>query len=141
LAHVADPFGSSADATDRATRWSRRLADSGPTGALRHAVARLLLGPSAGRPRIDDGHLLMQLRAAHGYFEGIAATERRRRELEAVRSVPDRDILARFPRLVVPTYAGDARFFDSDAFRSLLPADWPLEFAELDSLMEPGPVG
>jgi hypothetical protein len=141
LAHVADPFGSSADATDRATRWSRRLADSGPTGALRHAVARLLLGPSAGRPRIDDGHLLMQLRAAHGYFEGIAATERRRKDLEAIRSVPDREILTRFPRLVVPTYAGDEEFFESNAFQSLLPSDWPLEFVELDSLMDLEPGG
>ena len=79
----------------------------------------------------------MQLRAAHGYFEGIAATEGRRRELERIRKVSDREILSRFPRLVVPTYAGDQQLFESEAFRALLPDNWPLEHAQLDDVLHP----
>jgi hypothetical protein len=37
--------------------------------------------------------------------------------------------------MVVPTYPGDERLFQSDAFQSLLPVGWPLEFRELDELM------
>jgi hypothetical protein len=49
--------------------------------------------------------------------------------------VPDREILARFPRAVVPTYAGDEAWFDSDTFASLLPDGWPLEFTTVDQVM------
>ena len=135
--HVADPFGSTIDPPDGWSRWTRRLREQGPVDVLRHAAARLLLGRVAGQPRIEDGHLLMQLRAAHGYFEGIAATDRRRRELERLRTVSDREILQRFPRLVVPTYSGDKQWFETDAFRSLLPEDWPLEFVRLEDILHP----
>ena len=63
-------------------------------------------------------------------------TEERRHELSALRTVPDSEICSRFPRLVVPTYAGDEAWFASDAFRSLLPSDWPLEFTTLDQIMK-----
>jgi len=139
-AHVADPFGSTIQPADGRSRWARRLRERGPVDVIRHALARVLLGKAAGQPRIDDGHLLMQLRAAHGYFEGIGATDRRRRELERLRTVSDREILQRFPRLVVPTYPGDACWFESDAFQTLLPNDWPLEFARLSDILHPEPM-
>jgi hypothetical protein len=86
---------------------------------------------------LDEGHLLMQLRAAQGFFAGLDRTEKRRAGLSAERTVPDREIVARFPRLVVPTYPGDAEWFASDAFRSMLPDDWPLENRTLDEIMNP----
>jgi hypothetical protein len=49
--------------------------------------------------------------------------------------VPDREILARFPRAVVATYAGDEAWFASDTFAGLLPEGWPLEFTKIDQLM------
>ena len=78
----------------------------------------------------------MQLRAAKGFFSGLDGTEQRRAALQAQRTVPDREILARFPRLVVPTYAGDEAWFDSDTFSSLLPDGWPVERRRLDEIMK-----
>jgi GT2 family glycosyltransferase len=133
--HVADPFGEGGPPLTRGERWSRRVRERGLLGAARHAVARLALGPRAGAPVLEDGHLLMQLRSAQGFFAGIERAEARRVELDAVRRVPDREILARFPRLVVPTYPGDEEWFDSDAFKAMLPNDWPLERRRLDEIV------
>jgi len=77
----------------------------------------------------------MQLRAAQGFFAGLDRTEQRRAELEAVRTMPDREILTRFPRLIVPTYSGDEELFASDAFETLLPDGWPVERKSLDEVM------
>jgi len=132
---VADPFSQGGMPLSRGERWKLRLHDRGVAGATRHALARLLLGPRVGAPVLEDGHLLMQLRSAQGFFAGIEQTEARRAELDAVRSVPDREIVARFPRLVVPTYPGDEEWFNSDAFTTLLPDDWPLEHRSLDEIM------
>ena len=132
---TADPFGGGAPTLSRGERWRRRLHERGVAGAARHLLARLLLGPRAGSPTLDDGLLLMQLRAARGFFSGLDRTDERRVQLDAARTVPDREILARFPRLVAPTYAGDEEWFASDAFRALLPDDWPLEFQNLEDIM------
>lgn len=132
---VADPFGSDADAASFGSRWRRRLEENGVVASLRHLVARLVLGPRAGSPVLEDGFLLMQLRAAQGFFAGLEGAERRRAELESLRTVPDRAILGRFPRLVVPTYAGDDAWFSSDAFATLLPEGWPVERRSLDDLI------
>jgi len=136
-AMVADPFGAGASAPSRSERWRRRLAERGPIGVLRHLLARLLLGGRVGRPVLDDGLLLMQLQAAQGFFHGLDGTEQRRALLDERRTVPDREILGRFPRLVVPTYRGDDELFDSDGFQSLLPADWPVIRKRLDELIHP----
>ncbi len=133
---AADPFGAGGEPPTAAQRWRRRLRARGAAGALRHLAARLLMGPRAGHPVLEDGLLLMQLRAARGFADGLDRTAARRAELDAIRSVPDRDILARFPRLVVPTYRGDREWFESDGFRSLLPVGWPLEFRALDDVMK-----
>ncbi|HSN53995.1 MAG TPA: glycosyltransferase family 2 protein [Candidatus Sulfomarinibacteraceae bacterium] len=134
---AADPFGEAPPPPSRAERWRRRLNERGVLGSARHLAARLLLGPGVGAPRVDDGHLLMQLRAADGFFAGLEATEARRRAIARRRRVPDRDILGRFPRLVVPTYPGDDEWFASEAFRSLLPEGWPLEDRRLDRVIHP----
>ena len=137
---VTDPFGTGAVPDTRGTRWRRRVRERGVAGALRHLLARVVLGPRAGRPHLGDGHLLMQLQAADGFFRGLADTEARRSALEERRTVPDRTILGRFPRLVVPTYAGDDEWFASPAFLGLLPEDWPLEFKRLDEVVHPSVI-
>jgi GT2 family glycosyltransferase len=138
---AADPFGPAPPPPDRAERWRRRVRERGVVGAARHLVSRALLGPQVGAPRVRDGHFLMQLRAASGVFAGFDETEQRRRELASRRTVSDRDIVARFPRLVVPTYPGDDGWFSSDAFGALLPDDWPLEFRRLDEVLHADVIG
>jgi GT2 family glycosyltransferase len=137
LAHqLADPFGDASVPPSRGERWSRRVRERGVIGAARHLLGRLVMGPRAGAPVIEEGHLLMQLRAAQGFFAGIDRTEGRRAALARERHVPDREILSRFPRLVVPTYPGDQEWFASDAFTSMLPTGWPLEHRTLDEIMK-----
>ncbi len=138
---LSDPFGEGAPPATRGERWRRRLRDGGPGNVLHHLVARLVLGRRAGRPVLDEGHLVMQLQAADGFFAGLEATERRREALDKVRARTDREILERFPRLLVPTYAGDAEWFDSDWFRSLLPDGWPLRRVDIDELLDPSILG
>jgi GT2 family glycosyltransferase len=134
---MADPFGERGVPTSRGERWSRRLRERGVIGAARHLLARMLLGPRVGAPALEDGHLLMQLRAAEGFFSGIDRAEGRRAALDKNRTVPDREILDRFPRLVVPTYPGDDDWFASAAFQSMLPRGWPLEHRSLDQIIKP----
>jgi GT2 family glycosyltransferase len=136
LAHqLADPFGGGGVPLSRGERWSRRVRERGVIGAARHLLARIVLGPRAGAPVLEDGHLLMQLRAAQGFFAGIDRSEERRAALAQERTVPDREIVARFPRLVVPTYPGDQEWFASDAFKAMLPSDWPLERRALSEII------
>ena len=139
-AATADPFGAVVPPPSRAERWRRRLRERGVIGAARHLLARVLLGPSVGAPAVSDGHFLMQLRAADGFFSGLAETEARRTAIARTRKVPDREILARFPRLVVPTYTGDEELFDSAAFADLLPDGWPVERRRLDEVLHPSVV-
>lgn len=134
---VADPFGGASPPPSLSARWRRRLREQGVFGTLRHLLARIVIGRRAGTPTLDDGLLLMQLRAAQGFLAGLDETEARRTELEKRRVVSDREIVERFPRLVVPTYLGDDRWFASDAFRSLLPEDWPVVFKRLDEVIHP----
>lgn len=134
---AADPFGEPPPTPSRAERWRRRIEDRGVLGATRHLLARLLLGPDAGAPKLSEGHLLMQLRAADGFFSGLEANEARRIEIARRRNVPDREITARFPRMIVPTYPGDGEWFASSAFAGLVPEGWPVERRRLDEVLHP----
>ncbi len=134
---AADPFSETPPPPSRAERWRQRFKDRGVVGAARHLLARALLGPDVGSPTVSDGHLLMQLRAADGFFTGLDANEARRAEIARSRVVPDREIATRFPRLVVPTYPGDAGWFASDAFAGLLPDGWPVDRRRLDEILRP----
>jgi len=132
---VSDPFSGGDDPASLQGRWARRVREIGWVASARHLLARIALGPRAGSPALEDGFLLMQLRAAKGFFAGLGGTEKRRAELQAQRCVPDREILARFPRAVVPTYAGDEAWFDSDTFAGLLPKGWPVERRSIDEII------
>ncbi len=122
-AAVRDPFGMEASSRP-----------SGHVPGMGRGLRRLF-GRAPEGPVLRDGHLLMQLRAASGFFEGLDGTTRRRRELEELRTVPDREILARHPRFLVPTYPGDREWFASEGFRELLPAGWPLETRSLEEVI------
>ncbi len=132
---VKDPFGEDSAPLSRGERWHRRLKTGGLMGSARHLAARLLLGRKAGSPVLEDGFLLMQLRAAQGFFDGLDRSEDRRVELQKMRTVPDREILTRFPRLIVPTYAGDEEWFASSAFQTLLPHGWPLVRRDIETII------
>jgi len=137
---AADPFGETPPPPSRSERWRRRIDDRGVLGTARHLLARLLIGPEVGAPRLSEGHLLMQLRAADGFFSGLEVNEARRIEIDRRRTVPDREITARFPRMVVPTYPGDDEWFGSTAFANLLPDGWPVERRNLDEILHPSLV-
>ena len=79
----------------------------------------------------------MQLRAVDGFFSGLEANEARRLAIAGRRIVPDREIMDRFPRLVVPTYPGDEQWFASNAFAGLLPMGWSLDRRPLDEILHP----
>jgi GT2 family glycosyltransferase len=138
---AADPFSNGGAPSGRVERWRRRLADRGVVATVRHLIARVLLGPEVGAPTLSDGHFLMQLRAADGFFAGLSATEERRLAIARRRTVSDREITARFPRMVVPTYPGDREWFASQAFRAMLPRDWPLDHRRLDDVLHPSVLG
>jgi len=134
---VADPFGPSPPPASRGERWRRRLTERGLLGTLRHLVARAVIGRRAGYPVLENGHVLMQLRTLQGFWAGFDHTSERARILKTERVLPDREILRRFPRLLVPTYPGDEGLFACDGFRALLPDDWPLEEHRLEEVMHP----
>lgn len=138
---AADPFSGTPPPPSRGERWRRRIDERGFVGAARHLLARTLLGPGVGAPAVSDGHFLMQLQAADGFFTGLDGAEDRRREIASSRKVPDREILARFPRMVVPTYPGDEAFFASGAFRAMLPERWPVEHRSLDEVLHSSVLG
>ncbi len=138
---AADPFGAAPAGLSRKERWLRRLKERGFGQSVRHLLARVLLGPSVGLPALSEGHLLMQLRAARGFFDGLDGAQARRRSLCALRRVSDRELMDRFPRLVVPTYPGDELWFDSDAFRALMPSGWGIEESTLETILHPSLVG
>jgi len=125
-AMARDPFGMEAS-----------VAVGGHVPGMGSGLGRLFrrAAPDPPAPVLRDGLLLMQLRAASGFFEGLERTTARRCELDALRRVPDREILERFPRLIVPTYAGDEAWLASEGFRSLLPEGWPLVDRALDEVI------
>jgi hypothetical protein len=131
---AADPFSGETAPSSEVEEKGRRRGSFASSGS--HLLRRFLGNSDSGQPVVENSLLLMQLRAAQGFFSGFEGTERRRAELEAARKVPDREILARFPRFVVPTYLGDEELFASEAFRALLPEDWPIKYRQLDQIIQ-----
>ena len=61
---------------------------------------------------------MAQLRAVTYLLAHLDAAAAWRRREQARRRVPDREIFARFPPYLVPTYPGDKRLFTSPGFRT-----------------------
>ena len=109
--------------------------------SVRRRLARLASAPSASQdgvqpPRLTDERTVAQLQAVSSLVGNLDGAAERRARTQAARKVPDREILARFPLWVVPTYPGDDALFASPGFRSWLPTDVPLVEAKLSDVME-----
>lgn len=114
--------------------------DLGAREFVRRAARRLgrALRPTPRIPQLSDGRTVAQLRALTYLLAHLDAGAAKRARVQARRRVPDREIFARFPPYLVPTYPGDARLFASEGFRAWLPDDLPLVATTLDELMELG---
>jgi GT2 family glycosyltransferase len=112
---------------------------AGAWRSLRGRLARLLPGPVGGdgaAPVLSDERTVAQLQAVSSLLGQLDGAALRRRRAQAQRRVPDREILARHPLWVVPTYPGDETLFASPGFRAWLPHDVPLVEAKLGEVME-----
>lgn len=117
-------------------KW-RRL---GTRELLRRAGRRLrrrLAGaPAAGTVQVADERTVAQFRVLTYLLGHLDRHADKRRRVQARRRVPDREIFARFPPYLVPTYPGDERLFTSPGFRAWLPADLPLIESTVEELIE-----
>lgn len=114
------------------------------------AELRTALGAERGRrgkaenaperaPILTDERTVAQLRALSyllAHLEGAAGA---RETVQRRRRRSDREIFARFPLYLVPTYPGDEFLFASPGFAAWLPAELPLARYTLDELMELDP--
>ena len=71
---------------------------------------------------IDDPLTATQFRALHWIMQHADAIARKRAAVQTSRTRSDREIFARFPLHVVPTYPGDDALMQSALFRELLPS-------------------
>lgn len=138
------PVASGVPAPGRRPRFLRRLAAAGarrlarladPSGSL---VRKLDAVPAGLRVELEDPRSIAQLRAASYLFSQLDRLAEKRRAVQARRQRGDRDLLARFPLYLVPTYPGDAELFASPGFRAWLPSDLPIAEAALGEIMELG---
>lgn len=86
-------------------------------------------------PRLEDPRTVAQFRALSHLLGNLESSADARRRIQAQRRRPDREIFAKFPPLIVPTYPGDERLFSSSAFSEWLPEDMAFERSSLDQLM------
>ncbi len=120
--------------------WYAKWGRYGPREFLRRAAARAgraLSGAAggAGAPRLTDERTVAQLRAVGYVLRHLERAAEKRAVVQARRRVADREIFARFPLHLVPTYPGDAELFASPGFRAWLPPDLPLVEKRLEDLM------
>ena len=113
----------------------------GPRELLRRAARRLGLrlrrqSRHLRHPRLTDERTIAQFRVLTYLLAHLDGAAAKRRAVQARRVVPDREIFARFPLYLVPTYPGDERLFASDGFRAWLPDDLPLVESRLEELMD-----
>jgi hypothetical protein len=104
--------------------------------ASRRGLRRLLGLP--GAPLIADPRTQAQLRAQAWLLRHLDAAAAKRRAVQARRRVPDREILARFPPWLVPTYPGDEALLANPGFRAWLPEELPLVESTLGEVMANG---
>jgi GT2 family glycosyltransferase len=114
----------------------------GPSDFLRRG-ARKLLGsvPSSPQaesepPRLTDERTIAQLRGLSWLLGNLDGAAVRRQAVQARRKRSDREIFARFPLYLVPTYPGDHALFTSPGFQAWLPTDLPLVRKTLQQIME-----
>ena len=117
----------------------------GPSGFLRRGARKLFGGAAASSaaavpepPRLTDERTIAQLRGLSWLLGNLDRAAAHRTAVQARRKRSDREILARFPRYLVPTYPGDHGLFTSPGFQAWLPDDLPLVRTTLEQIMEMG---
>jgi GT2 family glycosyltransferase len=119
---------------------ARRLRELGPREFARRGWARIAgaARPPAGpaHPTLTDERTVAQLRAVSYLLGHLDAAAAKRRAVQARRRRSDREIFARFPLYLVPTYPGDEHLFAGAGFQAWLPPDLPLVCARLAEVME-----
>jgi len=94
---------------------------------------------AARAPILTDERTVAQLRALSYLLSHLEAAAAARAAVQRRRRRSDRDIFARFPLYLVPTYPGDQALFTSRGFAAWLPAELPLARQTLDEMMELDP--
>jgi GT2 family glycosyltransferase len=121
---------------------ARRWRDYGPWELCRRAVRKLLTGSGDRRPAppraplLTDERTVAQLRALSYLLSHLEAAAAARAAVQRRRRRSDREIFARFPLYLVPTYPGDEALFESLGFAAWLPESLPLVRRTLDEMME-----
>ncbi len=98
-----------------------------------------LFGIASGEPgvRVSDPLTVAHLKALLWIRRNRDGLARRRAEVQRRRRRPDREIFAKFPLRIVPTYPGDAAF-DSAFFAEFLAGAPPLLRSTLEDIFEAG---
>jgi hypothetical protein len=105
--------------------------------AVRSLLPRWILDGTAGDATLlTDGRTVAQLRAVTQLLGNLDRAAEKRRCIQRRRQRSDREIFARFPLYVVPTYPGDETLFASAAFKEWLGDDLPLVYAAFDEIMK-----
>jgi GT2 family glycosyltransferase len=91
---------------------------------------------TAGEVVLSDERSLAQLRALSFLLAHLDRAAAQRAAVARRRRRSDREIFARFPLYLVPTYPGDEALFASPGFATWLPRDLPLVRHTLSEVME-----
>ncbi len=147
-----DPFRAVGDAGETADRGCGGRPPSGAVAAPRslwqrardivalrtrlRSLARRLSGLPAEAPVVVDDQTVAQVRALSAIVRDLDGASACRRQAQARRRRPDREILERFPLYLVPTYPGDEALFASAGFEALWPQDLRPVRRRLEDVME-----
>jgi GT2 family glycosyltransferase len=142
--HIANTGQAPAAGIPPATTWEGlriRWRGYGPREFLRRGLRKLGIGAapmSSGSPQITDERTIAQLRALHWLLGNLDNAAAARAAVQRRRKRSDREIFARFPLYLVPTYPGDQALFARPGFQAWLPDDLPIIKATLEEVMEMG---
>lgn len=112
-------------------------AEGAPPAGRRDRLRRWLSLPAPAL-RLSDERTLAQFRAWQSFLDQLDRAAVKRAAVQARRRRPDREILARFPLHLVPTYPGDEALFSSPGFAAWLPVEPELVRLRLDEVMAIG---
>jgi len=124
-------------------RLAEKWRELGPGEFVRRGLRKLRSrafppAPPAGPAAtlITDERTIAQFRAVNYLLGNLDRAAAARAAAQQRRRRPDREIFARFPLHLVPTYPGDEALFASPGFAAWLPADVPMVRRELTDLMD-----